>query len=170
MLQREWLQKILRFGMVWHDTLLMTLGFIESKVDSNLCFKVEDGRPVMLLLCVDAIFSRHGGVVECLWNLPRTREVCSRDPREVQDHAYGIEPKAIEWCFIRSGWCYYVSWDDWVIDVADKHKTRYLLCCEHLEPVLDRSETCSLDCCKAYSKVPKGYNWLWDQVWGESEY
>ena len=41
---------------------LMALGFTESKVDSNLCFKVEGGRPVMLLLCVDAIFSRHGGV------------------------------------------------------------------------------------------------------------
>ena len=26
----------------------MTLGFIESKADSNLCFKVEGGRPVML--------------------------------------------------------------------------------------------------------------------------
>ena len=40
----------------------MTLGFTESKVDSNLCFKVEGGRPVMLLLCVDALVSRHGGV------------------------------------------------------------------------------------------------------------
>ena len=35
--------------------LLMTLGFTESKVGSNLCFKVEDGRPVILLLCVDAL-------------------------------------------------------------------------------------------------------------------
>ena len=40
----------------------MTLGFIESKEDSNLFFKVEGGRPVMLLLCVDALRSRHGGV------------------------------------------------------------------------------------------------------------
>ena len=81
----------------------MTLGFIESKVDFNLCFKVEGGRPVMLLLCVGALFSRHGGVTECGWNLPRTREVCSRDPKEVQDdglqghdYTYGIEHKAIE--------------------------------------------------------------------------
>ena len=44
------------------DILLMTLEFIESKVDSNLCFKVEGVRPVMLLLCVDALFSKHGGV------------------------------------------------------------------------------------------------------------
>ena len=28
----------------------MDLGFTESKEDSNLCFKVEGGRPVMLLL------------------------------------------------------------------------------------------------------------------------
>ena len=44
------------------DRLLMTLGFTESKADSNLCFKVEGERLVMLLLCVDALFSRHEGV------------------------------------------------------------------------------------------------------------
>ena len=43
------------------DILLMNLGFTEIKVDSNLCFKVEGKRPVMLILCVDALF-RHGGV------------------------------------------------------------------------------------------------------------
>ena len=54
----------LRFDMVRHDgyRLLMTLSFTESKVDSNLCFKVEGERPVMLLLCVNGLFSRHGGV------------------------------------------------------------------------------------------------------------
>ena len=58
---------------------------------------------MMLLLCVDALFSRHGGVTECGWNLPWTREVCNRDPEEVQDnglqgygHTYGIELEAIE--------------------------------------------------------------------------
>ena len=83
--------------------LLMILDFTESKVDSNLCFKVEGERPVMLLLCVDALFSRHGGVAECGWNLPWIREVCSIDPKEVWDdilqgygHTYGIEPEAIE--------------------------------------------------------------------------
>ena len=42
-------------------------------------------------------------MVECGWNLPGIREVCSRDPEEVQDdglqvhdHTYGIEPEAIE--------------------------------------------------------------------------
>ena len=81
----------------------MILGFTESKVDSNLCFKVEGGRPVMLLLCVDALLSRHGGVTKCGQNLPQTREVCSRDPEEVQDdglqghdHTYGIKHEAIE--------------------------------------------------------------------------
>ena len=38
------------------DRLLMTLEFTESKVDSNLYFKVEGGRPVMLLLYVDDLF------------------------------------------------------------------------------------------------------------------
>ena len=40
----------------------MTQGFTENKVDSNHCFKVEGERPVMLLLCVDALCSRHEGV------------------------------------------------------------------------------------------------------------
>ena len=44
------------------ERLLMTIGFTKSKVDSNLCFKVEGGRTVMLLLCVDVLFSRNGGV------------------------------------------------------------------------------------------------------------
>ena len=34
----------------------MALGFTESKANSNLCFKVEGGRPVMLLLYVDDLF------------------------------------------------------------------------------------------------------------------
>ena len=37
------------------DRLLMTLGFTESKADSNLCFKVE-GEPMILLLYVDVLF------------------------------------------------------------------------------------------------------------------
>ena len=48
----------------------MTLGFTKSKVDSNLYFKVEGRRLVILMICVDALFSGHGGV---------DREVCSRD-------------------------------------------------------------------------------------------
>ena len=45
--------------LAWYDRmdrLLMTLGFTKSKEDSNLCFKVEGGRPVMLLLYVDDLF------------------------------------------------------------------------------------------------------------------
>ena len=61
----------------------MTLGLTESKPNSNLCFKIEGRRPVMILLCIDPLFSRCGGVAECGWNLPLTREVCSRDPEEV---------------------------------------------------------------------------------------
>ena len=50
------------------DSLLMTLGFTESKVDSNLCFKVEGRISLMLLLCVDELFSRHVGVAEYPWD------------------------------------------------------------------------------------------------------
>ena len=45
-----------RHGMNRMDRLLMALGFTESKADSSLCFKVEGGRPVMLLLYVDDLF------------------------------------------------------------------------------------------------------------------
>ena len=37
-------------------------------------------------------------------------------------------------------------------------RPRYFICCEHIDPVSDRSKTCSPDCCKAYSEVPEGYN------------
>ena len=68
-----------------------------------------------------------------------TKEVGSRDPEEVwddglYDHTYGIEAEAIECSFIRYGRCYDVSSYDWVLDVPDEYKTRYLLCCEHIEP------------------------------------
>ena len=46
-------------GSTWYDRmdiLLMNLGFNESKVDSNLYFKVEGGRLVMLLLYLDDLF------------------------------------------------------------------------------------------------------------------
>ena len=32
-----------------------------------------------------------------------------------------------------------------------------MIYCEHIDLVSDISETCSLDCCKAYSEVPEGY-------------
>ena len=49
------------------------------------------------------VLSKHGGVAECEWNLPWTREVCCRDLEEVRDdgmqgygHTYGIKLEAIE--------------------------------------------------------------------------
>ena len=54
------------------------------------------------------VLSKHGVVAECECNLPWTREVCSRDPKEVWDdgaqghgYNYGIKLEAIEYCFIR---------------------------------------------------------------------
>ena len=38
------------------DNFLMSLGFTKSKAYSNLYFKVEGGRPMMLLLYVDDLF------------------------------------------------------------------------------------------------------------------
>ena len=37
-------------------SFLMSLGFTKSKEDSNLYFKVEDRRPLILLLYVDDLF------------------------------------------------------------------------------------------------------------------
>ena len=38
------------------ENLLMALGFTKSKADSNLYFKVEGGRPMILLLYIDDLF------------------------------------------------------------------------------------------------------------------
>ena len=43
----------------------MILGFTKSKMDSNLYFKVEEERPVMLLLYVDDLFlTRKGELIK----------------------------------------------------------------------------------------------------------
>ena len=98
-------------------------------------------------------------------NIPRTREVCSRDPKEVQDdglqgksHAHGIKIEATLQCFIRVSWCHSILSDDWIIDVHDEHETRNMFCCEHFELVPDGSEISSPGCYKAYIEVPEGYN------------
>ena len=77
----------------------MKLGFTKSKEDSNLCLKVEGGRPVVLLLYVDDLF---------LTEKSNSLKYASRDFEEVQDnglqghdHTYGIEIEAIECCFIK---------------------------------------------------------------------
>ena len=38
------------------DNFLSSLGFTKSKVDSNLYYKVGEGKPVILLLYVDDLF------------------------------------------------------------------------------------------------------------------
>ena len=75
------------------------------------------------------------------------KEVCSRDPKEVWDdglqghnHTYGIKPEAIEWCFIKDGWCHDVSLDELFLNAPDEYETRYLLCYEHIEPIPDINE------------------------------
>ena len=96
-------------------SLLVTLGFIESKEDSNFFLKVEGGRPVMLLLYVNDLFlievARRRLVAEFemkdldmmhhvlgmeVW----TREVCNRevqdDGLQGHDHTYGIKHESIE--------------------------------------------------------------------------
>ena len=58
----------------------MTLGFTESKADSNLYFKVECGRPIMLRLYVDDMFLK-----EKRNSLKLQEETCCR----VQDEGLG---------------------------------------------------------------------------------
>ena len=38
------------------DSFPSSLGFTKSRADSSLCYKVEDGNPVMILLYVDDLF------------------------------------------------------------------------------------------------------------------
>ena len=57
-------------------------------------FKIKD---------LGMVLYRHGGVAECIWNIPGTREICNRYPEEVwddglqgHDHTYGIKPEVVE--------------------------------------------------------------------------
>jgi len=45
---RAWYERI--------DSYLMKLGFTRSEADPNLYFKVEDDKPLILVLCVDDLF------------------------------------------------------------------------------------------------------------------
>ena len=138
------------WGLTWYnkmDRLLMTIVFTKSKGIPTFAsrLKVEDQ-------WCSCYVSMHYFLGMEVW----TREVCNRDPEEVQDdglqghvHTYCIKPEAIEWCFIRNGWCYDVSLDDWFIDIPDRYETRYLLYCEHIETcspngLSDTTVRCSL--------------------------
>ena len=61
----------------------MALGFNESKLDSNLYFKVEGGRPAILLLYVDDLFLKGK---EELIKVARRRLVA-----EVRDEGIGYD-------------------------------------------------------------------------------
>ena len=94
-----------------------------------------------------------------------TREVCSKDPEEVQDDYCKAmtTPMASNLkllIFASSELVDSTMYRQMIFSSMYLTNTRLdiLLCCEHLNLVPDRSETCSLDCCKAYSEVPEGYN------------
>ena len=59
--------------------------------------------------------------------------------------------------------------DDWFVDVLDEHKARHMLCCEHIESVPNKFETCSPGCCKAHIEVSEGYDEVWAQICDGSE-
>ena len=50
------LKQVMRTLYSRMDSFLMILGFTKSKADSNLYFKVEGGRPVILMLYGDDLF------------------------------------------------------------------------------------------------------------------
>ena len=83
--------------MLYVDDLFLTEKRKSLKLQEEACCRVRNA-----ILGNDALFSRNGGVEKCEWNLPRIREVYSRDPEVVQDdglqghkHTYGIKPEAI---------------------------------------------------------------------------
>ena len=56
---KKYLYGLKQAPRTWYDRIdsfLSILGFTKSKVDSNLCYKVEHGNPVMLLLYVYDLF------------------------------------------------------------------------------------------------------------------
>ena len=70
-------------------------------------------------------------------------------------------PMALNLKLLSNVSCHDVLLDDWLIDVSNEYETRHMLCYEHLEPIPNRSETCSPDRCKECIEVPKGYSGLW---------
>jgi hypothetical protein len=42
----------------------------------------------------------------------------------------------------------------WFVDVSDEYQARYMFCCEHLESVSGRAQTCSPCSCKTCDEIP----------------
>ena len=57
---KKYLCGLKQVPMTWYDRIdgfLSSLGFTKSKADSNLYYKVNEGKPVILLLYVDDLFA-----------------------------------------------------------------------------------------------------------------
>ena len=71
-------------------------------------------------------------------NLPRIREVCSGNPKEVRyvglqgnGYTYGIKSEVVVGYDFRDFGCYFIQEDGGFIDELDEHKTEYMFYCEH---------------------------------------
>jgi hypothetical protein len=49
---------------------------------------------------------------------------------------------------------YVVQKDHWIVDVSNEHQVIYMFCCEHLESISGRTQTCSPSCCKTCDEIP----------------
>jgi len=111
----------------------------------------------------DDYFLGIGGVAECRWKISLGQGKYTVEILKSLGWwtarpwpTYGIEPEAIEWCFIRDGDATMYRQMIGSLMYMMNTETRHLLCCEHLWASSWQIRDMSLDCCKAYSEVPEG--------------
>ena len=100
-------------------------------------------------------------MAECRWNLPWKKKVCSRDPEEVQVMDCMTTPMESNMKLLSDASLESVDatmYRQMIGSLMYLTNMRPNIFFKHLEPVLDRSEECSLDSYKAYSEVPEGYS------------
>ena len=136
----------------------MTLGFTETKVDSNLFIKVEGRIPVMLLLCVDAlllgmeVWQSTDGIF--IGQEKYIVEILKRF--KMMDYKSMTTPMASNMKLL----------SDASSDSVDARMNRQMICSlmylTNTRPdIFFAVKTLSqflTDCCKEYFEVPKGYS------------
>ena len=157
------------------DSFLTSLGFTKSKANSNLYYKVEEGNPVILLLYVNDLFVTgvNGLIADTKRKLAAKLEIKDLGNMhyflgmEVWQNADGISLgqgmmacKAMTTPMASNMKLLSDASSETIGSLMYLMNTRPDICfvVKHLEPVPDGSKTFSLDYCKAYSEVPKGYS------------
>jgi hypothetical protein len=69
-------------------------------------------------------------------------------------YIYGIKSEVVAGYDFRNCGYYFIQVDGGFVDELDKHKTKYMFCCEHPESIYGVAQVGSFGCNKTCDEVP----------------